>query len=342
MILEKTTGLKEGYTTRPAQETDVLSIIQLLNECDEQITGEREHTKERLLRLWQTPEYNRDASSRVIVSPHGQIVAYGSLWDSETTPVYPWFWGRVHPAYEQQGLGTYLMTWAEERAKNVFKRVPENARVALQSGIIHAHKPSQHLMEKCGLAYIRSFWRMMIAFDEPPAPAIRPDELTLSTYQDRPNIRAVYRALDEAFHDHWGHVDEPEDIGVERFYQYHIKSNKNFDPSLWFLLMDGEEIAGFALCSPKRGADDDLGWINALGVRRPWRRRGLATTLLQHAFHELHQRGKKQAGLGVDASSLTGATDLYIKAGMHVARQFDTYEKELRPGLDLSTQTLQQ
>jgi mycothiol synthase len=44
----------------------------------------------------------------------------------------------------------------------------------------------------------------------------------------------------------------------------------------------------------------------------------------------------------VDASSLTGATRLYEKAGMRVLRQFDNYEKELRPGRDVSTQAVEE
>jgi ribosomal protein S18 acetylase RimI-like enzyme len=34
--------------------------------------------------------------------------------------------------------------------------------------------------------------------------------------------------------------------------------------------------------------------------------------------------------LGVDAANETGATALYERVGMHVARQFDVYEKRLR------------
>jgi len=41
-------------------------------------------------------------------------------------------------------------------------------------------------------------------------------------------------------------------------------------------------------------------------------------------------------GLGVDSTSLTNATRLYEKAGMHVDRQYDTYEYELRQGKDLA------
>jgi hypothetical protein len=34
----------------------------------------------------------------------------------------------------------------------------------------------------------------------------------------------------------------------------------------------------------------------------------------------------------VDTQNPTGATRLYEKAGMHVERQYDFFEKELRPG----------
>ena len=54
-------------------------------------------------------------------------------------------------------------------------------------------------------------------------------------------------------------------------------------------------------------------------------------TLLQHTFGAVYQRGKRKVSLEVDAQNPTGATRLYEKAGMHVERRLDTYEKELRP-----------
>ena len=44
--------------------------------------------------------------------------------------------------------------------------------------------------------------------------------------------------------------------------------------------------------------------------------------------------------LNADAQDLTGAIRLYEKAGMHVQRQYVTYEKELCPGEELSTQSV--
>jgi ribosomal protein S18 acetylase RimI-like enzyme len=77
-------------------------------------------------------------------------------------------------------------------------------------------------------------------------------------------------------------------------------------------------------------------------VLRPWRRQGLGLALLHHTFAEFYQRGTHKVGLGVDAQSLTGATRLYERAGMHIARRFISYEKELRPGRELATQTLEE
>jgi ribosomal protein S18 acetylase RimI-like enzyme len=73
-------------------------------------------------------------------------------------------------------------------------------------------------------------------------------------------------------------------------------------------------------------------FIRTLGDRRPWRKKGLGLALLQYSFGEFYRRGTKTIGLGVDASNPTGATRLYQRAGMRVASEFVTYEKELRPG----------
>lgn len=72
-----------------------------------------------------------------------------------------------------------------------------------------------------------------------------------------------------------------------------------------------------------------MGWIFGLGVRRPWRRRGLGLALLRHCLGALYDRGKRRVGLGVDAQSPTGATRLYEKAGMSVYRRNGIYEKDL-------------
>ena len=84
-----------------------------------------------------------------------------------------------------------------------------------------------------------------------------------------------------------------------------------------------------------------MGWVGTLGVLRPWRKRGIGLALLHQSFGEFYRRGFRKVGLGVDGENLTGALRLYKKAGMSVHRQFELYEKELRPGLEISVQNLE-
>jgi ribosomal protein S18 acetylase RimI-like enzyme len=102
-------------------------------------------------------------------------------------------------------------------------------------------------------------------------------------------------------------------------------SDPRFDPSLWFVVEAGPETAAIALCREHEG-ESGLGWINVLGVRKAWRRKGLGRALLLHCFQEFRRRGFHAAALGVDAESLTGANRLYESAGMHVVRRSDVYE----------------
>jgi ribosomal protein S18 acetylase RimI-like enzyme len=83
--------------------------------------------------------------------------------------------------------------------------------------------------------------------------------------------------------------------------------------------MAGDELAGFSICRSDP-VDPQAGHVNLLGVRRAWRRQGLGEALLLRSFEAFRQRGLTRGTLGVDASSPTGATRLYERAGMRVYR----------------------
>jgi len=150
------------------------------------------------------------------------------------------------------------------------------------------------------------------------------------------DARAIHETEADSFSDHYGYVPQP----FEQWLHFRTRFFKA-EPELWILAMDGDQIAGIALCSSQRPGQPDLGWISTLGVRRPWRRRGLALAILHHAFRLLAARGKLRAGLGVDSQSLTGATRLYEKAGMRVVRENLEYEMPVREGRDLRTLSLE-
>ena len=120
-------------------------------------------------------------------------------------------------------------------------------------------------------------------------------------------------------------MEQPFEEALQRF-SYFMLAEDSYAPGLWFLAMDGSQIAGFSLCRKQSFEDPEVGWVSSLGVLRPWRKRGIGLALLQHSFVELYRRGFRKVGLGVDGQNLTGALRLYKRAGMHVHRQFELFE----------------
>ena len=116
----------------------------------------------------------------------------------------------------------------------------------------------------------------------------------------------------------WQDTSDPWDESFEQWRHWAIESSA-YDPTLWFLAFAGDELAGFSLCRAD-ATDASSGYVATLGVRRPWRRQGLGEALLLHSFDAFRSRGYTRATLGVDASSPTGATRLYERAGMRVYR----------------------
>jgi len=269
------------------------------------------------------------------------MVGYIEVWTTMKPPVHPGIWGRVDPDYEDMGIGTWMMQWAEQRVMRSLKDLPAELRFAPRAHIYRQAEKSEKLLKGMGYHHIRSSYHMRINMDAPVPEPVWPEGITLRTYNPETDAEAIYRADTDAFRDHFGFVEPPFEEGFKRFKHFMI-DYEGFDPSLWFLAMDGDEIAGVNLCRDRHQSsnDSDLGWVSSLGVRRPWRKRGIGLALLLHSFKEFYRRGKRKVGLGVDAQNLTGALQLYESAGMYVHQAHDHYEKELRPGAEISVQSL--
>jgi ribosomal protein S18 acetylase RimI-like enzyme len=164
---------------------------------------------------------------------------------------------------------------------------------------------------------------MEIVLDGPPAEPKLPEGIELRPFIKGEHDVAVWQAQNEAWRDHWG----SHDVTLEEWKRSRF-DDPEFDPTLWQIAWNGDEVAGFSLNRYRMGN----GWIRTLGVRRAWRKRGLGQAILLQSFAEFYRRGTKTIGLGVDAENPTGATRLYQRVGMYAASEYVTYEKELRPG----------
>ena len=342
ILLQNNHTLPDGFEMRPLRMDDLQAVTDMLNLVSRQVIGVEEFTLADMEREMTSPNFNLETDTRLVIAPDGQIAGYYEVWDLNAPHVRTYCWGHIHPDYDNLGLDQPLLAWAKERASQALLLAPSHARVVMVSHDYSRNLAAQRRYEAAGLALIRHSLRMVIPMNgHIPAP-VWPEGITVRAAVLDDELRAVIHAVRDSFKDHWGFVEGPFEQELERW-RHHIDNNEDFDPALWFVAMDGDEIAGISLCYPKTDDDPEMGWVGTLGVRRPWRRLGLGLALLHHSFAEFQRRGKLRVGLGVDAQNLTGALRLYYRAGMQPdpTYQFNTYEIELRPGEDLSTQTVE-
>lgn len=323
--------LLTNLTIRAPREDELEAVCELLNICDVADCGQPDSPLDQLRGDWRDARFQRENDARVALEADGRIVGYTQVVQHKR--VFVRFDLRVHPDYRATDLGNQLLAFVEKRAQEFVALVQSPERIVLQCSPHHGNQSAKQLLERAGLLCNRQTWAMEIDLPTEPPQPVWPEGITLRPFDPERASRAVFEATDEAFQDHWGHVSG----GFADWYQRQIVNQENFDPSLWFIAMDGNEIAGVSLCGYYLGD----GIVDNLAVRRPWRRRGLGQALLHHTFGEFYRQDVHKVCLGVDSQNLTGAVRLYERAGMHVLLTYDHYEKELRAGIDLSTQTLQ-
>lgn len=325
-----------NHLLRPFTLEDAQAVVNLFNAHANAIHGRDHYELDEMINDWTSPGLNLEEVVRVLEIEQGKIVGYIEVWDTTNPHVTKYVWGLLHPDHPDDSHYHEMLAWAEACARDRIGLAPDGTRVIMSQGTSNKDIRRNKALETYGFEVVRYFHQMEIELqDEPQLPSV-PEGIVIMPIDINTELKAALVAMDEGFKDHWGYVNRPFDEVLEQW-QHFLTNDKDFDPSLWFLAKSGAQFAGICRCNPRTVEDPDMGWVNQLCVLEPWRRQGLGMALLLTAFNEFYRRGKKSAGLAVDAASLTNATHLYEKAGMRVTRQFDTYEMELRPGVNLGT-----
>ena len=317
------TRLDPRLSLRPASWADLHAVTKLIYDvCEADGDTTVAVTPEELKLEWQAPGFHIETDGIVVTTADGRIVGYEEFFNEHKHSKLRTD-GYVHPEFKGRGIGTTMLRAVETRARQEIPLAEPDVRVYLHSTMDSHDQDGRVMHESEGYRPIRYHWRMEIKLDAPPPAPVFPAGIELRPFDKDQHAHAVLQAQNEAVRDHWG----SHDVGFEEWSLRRFGGD-DFDPTLWLVAWDGDQIAGFSQNRYRMG----IGWVGTLGVRRPWRKRGLGEALLLQSFCDFHRRGTNTIGLGVDAQNPTGATRLYQKAGMYAASEFVTYEKELRPG----------
>ena len=296
---------------RPFHEDEFDALLELMNGHQLAAFGEADATAEEL-RTWLTSPSVNVAQDIRVLSQNGKLIGYADVDPTRDEPPLWWCDVKVAPAADIDTVTATLVDWLKERAH------VGTLRVWTAAGDTRGIQA----FERLGFAPARHSYRMEIELDDELREPAWPERMTVRMMAEDEHALA-YEGVREV----WQDTSDPMDETFEEWAHWTVQTEA-FDPTLWFLAFEDDELAGFSLCR-EDATDSTAGYVGTLGVRRAWRRRGLGEALLLHSFVEFRRRGYTRATLGVDASSPTGATRLYERAGMRVYRDTVFLQKVL-------------
>jgi mycothiol synthase len=306
--------LPPGYRIRAATLDDIPAVVAVGRACNLAEIGEFDVDEHWVHDEWVRPRFDPSTDAWVVTEPGGEVVAATYTWDEEPHTLFDSA-GWVHPAHRGRGIGTALVFAVERRAVRDLAEARAGAAVrVLQSYDADASgafdpdaSGARALLEGLGYSPEREYLHMEIDVPDGFDPGAAPAGITI-----RPRVeaddRAIVAVMAEGFGEPWDYEEAQQEFLV----------SATFDPSLWFVALDGDKAVGalFGYMTDGRGQ------VSALAVRETWRRRGIAQALLRAAFVKFRERGAANVRLNVDRDNKTGATHLYERSGMRLRRRW--------------------
>lgn len=257
----------------------------------------------------------------------GEMIAYSGLFwlkNLEGQRIYS-HWGFSLPEWRRRGIGRAMLHWCEQRLRQIAAGHPDDGPRYFQLEIVDSQIGAEALVQSEGYKP-ETYAAIMVRPDLEDIPeAPMPDGLEVRPALPE-HYRQIWEAEHEAFRDHWGFCEDASNY--EKFL-----AQDSFEPSLWRVAWAGDQVAGMVRSFINHNQNAEFnrlrGWTEHISVRRPWRRRGLARSLLVQSLHAVKERGMTEAALGVHLENPNGALQLYESAGFQVIKKFTIYRKPL-------------
>jgi mycothiol synthase len=297
---------------------DLLSLVHFMHRYAEAYGQVSSVTLEQVERSWRAPHNRPEENAFIALDSDSKILGY-TIADLLDEPNYAFGVYQVLPREVESGRA--LMKAATDYFREVaLTKNPAEVPIIIDWRISEKDTAAVNLCKEEKLEQVRQFYTMRIALDQLIPTTTLPTGFTRKPFTSN-DLDAVFETKVEIFEDHWGGQYDTLDEWRHRIEQ------PTFNPDLWWVIYDDNQIAGILLSQP---VNAETGDISIVGVRRSWRKRGLAQAMLHQCFTEYQRLGFKDVFLGVDSNSQTNAVRLYQRVGMDIHRTILYYRDYIR------------
>jgi mycothiol synthase len=314
-------------------EADYANILKVISGSKDADKIERTDTLENIANYY-THLTNCDPYQDMIFAEvAGEVVGYSRVaWNLNDEGEWLAFHlGFLLPDYRRKGIGSAMLCFNEERLKHISLRLLDEGSLQFSTPTFYEAYSDEGevgkaiLLTRNNYEPVRYEFSMERSLGDPVEVSPMPVGLEVRSVMPE-HYRAIWEASNEAFRDHWGHVEETE-ADFQRW-----QNEPTFNPNLWKVAWDGEQVAGMVLNFLDEAENEEYkrkrGYTEGISVRRPWRRRGLARALLTRSLKMFQDMGMTEAALGVDTQNLSGALRLYESVGFRPVKKLTIYRKQ--------------
>ncbi len=321
-------GLTFRHFLGEADYTPLASVLTASEVADQ---SARSVTAEDLASAYQNRLVNCDPHRDIIIAEvAGEMVGYTRAWWEGGESNQRWYChnGFMLPQWRRKGIGQAMLIWIEHRLADIADTHPLELDKLYQVSVSQFQLGRATMLEKAGYQPAHYFYQMLrpSLIDIPQFPL--PDGLEVRPAKPE-HYHQIWLATAESSQDEWGHREL-----TEQDYQDWL-ADPMFQPELWQIAWDiaSNQVAGEVLTYIHHDENKQFnrlrGYTEGIGVRRPWRRRGLARALISLSLAAQKAAGMTESALVVDTVNESGAVRLYEDCGFQVAKLDTLYRKPL-------------
>lgn len=301
-------------------EKDYPLMKSVFDSCKEVDGIEYALTEEAIAHNYQNLQRSDPFKDLILAELDGEPIAYSRVgWYPEEEGDYIYYaLGWIKPEWRKKGIGTAILMHNERRLRLIANEHPENVKRWFQNDYEMQQEGVAALLKANGYEEMRWGYRMGRPVADPLPEAPMPESLEVRPVNGK-EIRQIWEAMYDAFSESWGFV-----AGTEEDYRRFL-SSPTHNPELWKVAWDGDEVAGMVLNFVNEAEYEQYGvrrgWTDPVCVRKPWRRQGLARSLLVQSILMFREMGYDETNLGVDSQNRNQALNLYESVGYMVVRK---------------------